>query len=934
MRRIPIIVLTVVALLFAMSALAQSTTATVHGRVTNASGANLANAEVNAVNTSSGFVQTVKAGADGTFQMSLPPGTYNLVVAASGYEPLTENITVLVGQNLPLDVRMATTATISESITVVGNQAVETRTSEAATNITRQQIENLPQPERNFLNFAALAPGIRTTNDPQRKTIAGDAQPAEQTNVYIDGISFKNDVLQGGVVGQDASGGNPFPQNAVQEFRVITQNFSAQYGQASSAIITAVTRSGGNQIDGNAFVFYQPHAWVSATPKNFQYNSLTSNKDYQRIQPGIAIGGPIVRDKLHFFVSYEGDNQQATTTVTVPSQYTSQFGQYNGTFDSPFRSNLGFGKVSWQPLSNQMVEFTGNYRTEYDIRDFGGQTSYEAATKQKNDVYGATVRHQWTGSSTLNQASISWQTYQWHPTSLNPTLVGRDYQGAVRIGGKDTTQDFKQRRIDLRDDYNFAPFQAAGDHSFQVGGNVDFMHYDVTKFQNGNPVFRYRIDPANGYSYDFPFQVDYGFGNPTMKAGNNEYGIYGQDTWAVNPKLTLNLGLRWDYESNQIDTGYVTPANIVAGLTGKVDPSYFSNGSNRSQFKGAIQPRLGFSYDLQGNGRSVVYGGAGRYYDRIFFNSTFDERFRLQWPQYHVAFSADGRPGTVKWDPKYYDVANLNALIATGENPPEIFLINNNLKPPYSDQFSLGYRQALGQYMGSISYNGVRGYRGLTYVSATGICCSALVPGYGNVILSDPNGKKYWYDAMHLTIEKPFVGGSRWGGTLAWTHATAEQTGNDLFSLDLPSAAAYGRHAVPGSEKDRLVISAIVGLPWEVRFSTIGSFGSGAAFNVLDFSQGFSLENRLQTHPFKRSIYPDKTMGPFADRNIDLRLEKAIGLGHTQLALIGEVFNAFNWANYGCLDNFISPGGNPNLGNPGCVTNLGRRYQAGFRVGF
>jgi outer membrane receptor protein involved in Fe transport len=924
------------ATLIAATAGAQSTTATIRGTVRNATGNPVPNAEINAVLTATGFVHTVNARSDGSYTLGgLTPGLYNIVVAATGFEPKSQDVQVLVGQNLDLDLRLTPTATLSESITVVGNQAIETKSSEAATNVTPAQIEALPQPDRNFLNFAQLAPGIRISRDPQRKTISGDAQQPEQTNVFIDGISFKNDVLQGGVVGQDSSGGNPFPQNAVQEFRVITQNFSAQYDHASSAIITAVTKSGGNQIDGRAFILWEPKSWVSTTTKNFQFGSLSSNPDYHRMQSGLSLGGPIVKDRLHYFLSYEGDNQHATQTVTVNPGFTSQFGQYNGVFAAPFKSNLGFGKLSWQPASNQLVDFSGNYRSEYDIRDFSGQTTYEAATKQKNGVWGATARHQWNSSDSLNQLSLSYQRYRWNPVPLNPTLVGRDYQGAARIGGNAGSQDFDQRRIELRDDYNFATLKMAGDHNFQVGGDIDFMKYNVTKFQNGNPTFIYRIDPANGYSFDFPFQVDYGFGNPNINASNRESGIYGQDNWIVNSNLNLSLGLRYDYESNQIDTNFVTPPAIVAGLAGKVDPSYFSDGSNRHQFKGAIQPRLGFTYDLRGDSKSVVFGGAGRYYDRIFFNSTFDERYRRQFPVYHLAFSADGRAGTIKWDPKYYDPANLNAAIATGENPPEIYLLKSDLKPPYSNQFNLGYRQAISSWLGSISYNVVRGYRGLTFISASGLCCAALVPGFGNVILSDPVGKQTWYDAVHLTLERPYVSSSRWGARLAYTHAKAQQTGNDLFSLDWPSAAQYGKHDVPGSEKERLVMSGIIGLPWQMRFSTIASFGSGPAFNVLDFSQGFSLENRQQTHPFLHSIYPKKTFGPFADRNVDLRIEKEFPVfGPTSVALIGEVFNAFNWMNFGCLDNFISPGGNANFGNPGCVTTLGRRFQAGVRFGF
>ena len=106
----------------------------------------------------------------------------------------------------------------------------------------------------------------------------------------------------------------------------------------------------------------------------------------------------------------------------------------------------------------------------------------------------------------------------------------------------------------------------------------------------------------------------------------------------------------------------MTPANIVAGLSGKVDPSYFSNGSNRSQYKNQIQPRLGFSYDLLGSGKTILFGGAGRYYDRLFLNATFDERYRLQFPVYRIQFSPDGRPGTVQFNPSYYTPEGLSAL--------------------------------------------------------------------------------------------------------------------------------------------------------------------------------------------------------------------------------------------------------------------------------
>src|SRR4029078_976654 len=142
-----------------------------------------------------------------------------------------------------------------------------------------------------------------------------------------------------------------------------------------------------------------------------------------------------------------------------------------------------------------------------------------------------------TGNNSVNQATLSLQTYQWNPTPLNPTLVGRNYFGLGLIGGNPGAQDFKQRRIELRDDYNFPALKLAGDHQIQVGGNLDFMHYDITKFQNGNPEFDFRQNVVNGKTidtFDAPFQVVFGFGNPRLKSSNNQYGVHGHDTCNIH----------------------------------------------------------------------------------------------------------------------------------------------------------------------------------------------------------------------------------------------------------------------------------------------------------------------------------------------------------------------------------------------------------------
>lgn len=930
--------LAVLAGALAVSAAAQTSTATIRGKVTNDQGAVLGGATIQAVGTQSGFVQTVTAGADGSFQLGgLTPGEYTITVSATGFEARSETVTVLIGQNLTVTFVVTPTQVLNESITVSGETLIEMKTPEAATNVTTQQIENLPQDDRNFLNFAALAPGVRISKDPQRKTIGSDAQPSEQTNVFIDGISQKNDVLQGGLVGQDSSRGNPFPQNAVQEFRVITQNYGAQYEKASSVIISAVTKSGGNDFHGQLFDYYQPKSWVDALPQGFQFSTLATNQSYKRNQPGVSVGGPIVKDKVHFFLSYEGVDETATTPVTLGnSTFAPQFGQFTGVFPAPFKSNLGFGKLSWQPVDNQLVDLTGTYRKEHETRDFGNITSFQSATDLKNWVYDAALHHSWNNSTALNQAALSWQDYAWNPTPTNPNLVGLNYFGVIRLGGNSTTQKFDQRRIEFRDDFSFVGPKWKGDQSIQLGFNLDFLRYNVNKSLNGNPEFDFNIDPANHLSFAQPFQAVFGFGNPFLRATNQEYGFYGQDNWAVNSHLTVNIGLRWDYETHGIDAGYVTPANIAAELRGLVPADYISTGGQRHQFTDAFQPRLGFSYDVAGNSKTVFFGGFGRYFDRIFLNGTLDERYRLQYPVYNIQFSPDGsnRNGgpTIMWNPSYLSVAGLDALIASGQAHPQVFLLNNNLKPPYANQFNLGVRQALGDWIASLSYNGVRGYRGLTFVSATGLCCPSIAPGLPSVILSDREGKRTWYDGGYFSLDRPYR--SNWGVHVAVTVGKATQTGNDMFSLDYPTANTYPRHIVPGTERARIVGSGIFGIPWDMKFGTSISLGTGGAFDVLDFTQGFSLQDRLITHPFSQSIYPSKS-GGFADRSIDFRLEKDIHLvSSVSVGLVAEMFNAFNWASYGCLTNFIGPGGNPDFGKPGCTVNLGRREQVGLKIDF
>jgi hypothetical protein len=890
----------------AAPALAQSTSATIRGIVKDETGG-LPGASIVAKEAASGFTFDATSGADGSFTLAgLRPGTYDITVSMSQYKPAARRLQVLVGQDIDLDFRLTADLVYTENVTVIGDLAVDIRSSQIATNITAEQIRNLPQNDRNFLNFAALAPGVRVNAGSEtNKEVTAGALPGFNTNVFIDGVSYKNDVLLGGVVGQDSSRGNPFPQNAVQEFRVLTQNFKAEFEKASSAAITAVTKSGGNLWSGDVFLLYQDKSLVAQD--TFAEARGEEKPTYERFQGGLSLGGPIITDRMTFFGSYENNRQNRDKSVFPggsPTRPALDLGPFLGTFDSPFRSHLGFAKLSYQPAAGQTVDLSYSLRHEREIKDFGDQRAEESAVDFTTDVNTVSLRHMTTHSSWINEASLTFQRFKWNTQPLNPDEIGLDFQGVLRVGGADTEQLFVQDRLALRNDFSrFLRWR--GSHTVKAGIVLSRMKYDVTKFFTGNPVFRFRS--TEGFA--FPFEAQYGVGDPTLDAGNTQLGLFLQDDWSPTQRLTVNAGIRWDYETNQLNNDYVTPANVIAAVQGFVPRNYFTDGDDRPAFKGAFQPRLGFTYDVGGTGRTAIFGGYGRYYDRVLYNSGLDERFRLQFAVRTFRFSADGQPRdgqpTLVWDPSFLSRAGLEGIIASGRSGnPEVFLIDNDTRPPVSDQVTVGVRHAFGSVVASLSYAGARSRNGLTFVfgnrNPNGECCFAI-PGFSNVLLS-VDDKKAWYDAMFLTLERPYTAQSKWGAQLTYTLGRAEEIGGDLFSLDYITVADYPRHPTATDERHRIVATGIYQLPADFRMSAFVQLASGVGFTIEDFSRGFGINQKRILNFAGR---PDST---FAYKSVDLRLDKLFRFGQRQsFELSAQVFNLFNSDNFTGYNQFIPP---------------------------
>jgi hypothetical protein len=939
---------------------AQTSTGSIRGVVTDSAGAPLSGAQVIAQNTSTGVPRTVSTNARGFYSLSgLTPAPYQITVRHIGNSPVQRQATLQVGQVLTLDYRLAATTVQLEEVVVQAAPVEETQTSEVATNVTQQQIQNLPSGSRNFLDLAQLAPSVRVNADRINgtgKTFAAGALPAENINVFVDGKSLKNDIINGGVIGQDASRGNPFPRNAVQEFRIITNNFKAEYQKSSSAVITAVTKSGGNEWHGSFFGELQNKNLVALdTFQRADKDTSTSftEPDYSRVLVGGNVGGPLVKDRLFLFAAYEGNyqNRQGVTRFTGdPAIWPSQIAALNGErATAPFRSHLGFAKLTYSINQEHQLEFSGNLRIERDRRSFGGlfstpDRSVSVAENFRQNIADGSIKHTFFGNNWTNEALAYYQWYQWNPIPLNPDDVGLEFLGIGRIGGRDSEQNLIQKRLSFRDDWTYSGLQAGGSHVIKVGANLDFLHYDLHKDIFGNPVFRF----SDANSFAFPIEAEYGVGDPDVNGTNNQVGVYAQDDWSPTPQLTINAGIRWDYESGMTDKNFVTPPAVRDSILAlrdsffiDVDPArYIADGSNRKAFTGAFQPRVGFSYAIDRDRRTTIFAAGGIFYDRVGFNNFIDETYRRQHPQYLFRFSADGSdPGTIAWDPSLMSKQGLDSILALGTaGTQEVFLVPNDLKPPKTYQWNVGVRQLIGPVLASVAYTGARGRNGysyewaqLTFNPATNDCCISIsTPAYRNILVGN-NTVRTWYDALEVRIDRSYRAGEQvsWGAGIAYTLSWADHEGVDLFSF--PQVSLNPRHPIDDDQRHRIVANWVLDLPWAfgTQFSGIATFASGKPFNRTVFAPLPGGGNQKEIQGQER--------GPWF-KTIDLRLRKDFpSFGGTHLGVTADFFNILNSDNLGSFDDVaVSAGGvpNPNFGHAREVVSDPRRFQFGVQYDF
>jgi hypothetical protein len=923
--------------LLAGTAQAQVSTATIQGKVTSGGAAAPAGLSVVAVDRESGFdYKTVTLG-DGSYAITgLPPGEYEIRITDPNGVAKSEPITLFVGDTASVDLALTRLEGKAEEIVVVGTrQRKAVKNSEVGTNVPPVMIEGLPQLSHNFLSSADLAPGVVFEQDQAtgNTAIRAGAQNHDNVNVFIDGVSQKNNILRGGVVGQDSSRGNPFPQSAVKEFKVITQNYKAEFDQVSSAAITAVTKSGGNEVHGDVYFDRTETDWRSKSPLEVQREQqgqllLPSNKN----EFGVSFGGPIVKDAANFFFAYDGKNIGGSRQVIprnldkLPANLgiVPQLATQGGSYVDNFNEHLLFGKVNAELAEDRKLTVSSTLRLESDHVPEDLTLSAPGNDKnRKNSDFRIDALHEWNlGPELVSETRLDFQNAYWKPQSnLNtPEIryrVGTTIDNSADViltGGSPDSQVRGQRGFTLDQRMTYAGVER---NVFKAGAKFAFLNYDLSGTSRGVDVVQTLIDPTTGNPFydqatgrctgtnvinngnnSDQCKIDRALDPTAVSINNGQIGIFGQDDLDLTSRLQLNLGVRWDVETNMLNNGYVTPADRVAALNGPDTRSfpgqtaapgqtyaqslakgginindYIADGQKRKTYLGAVAPRLGANYDVFGDKGTVVFGGYGRSYDRTMANHALDEKQK------------NAQPGG------------------------EIWLIRNDFKMPYTDQFGLGIRQAVffvnlevvvSQLNGKNQFQWFSGNRDLNGGYATQSTIDPLWGGpakFGSLILGDFIGETRTRQLL-LKVEKPYSRASRWDVTVAYTFSDAQtkhrEWNDDIFDW------TYGRASADRPwntsrlvEKHRLVVAALTDkLPFDFLLSGKFTYGSG-------------LPRRIVGCPFVGNSPCDLVNGGAvsflvdspAFKEFDVSLSKRFGTGPGAFTLRADVFNLFDWTN-------------------------------------
>lgn len=924
----------------------QAANATLSGTITDQLGAVVAGTQVTATHKGTGIKRETVSNEQGFYVLAnMTPGDYELLFEAKGFaKKATVSVSLKVGQ----------TATVNAQLDIAANKAivdditysaplVDSSTSVIDGVIVSREVESLPLNGRNFLELALLVPGNSPAPnfDPTKTNtvvISSAGQLGRGGNVTIDGADTNDDVVGGSI--QNIS------QEAIQEFQIATNRFSSQLGRSGSSVINVITKSGTNELHGSGSVYFRDSS-LQGLPATFD-RSLDQSPPFDRQQYAFAIGGPIKKNRAWFFGSFEDRNQDGVVLVGARDLATRSIRR--GFAGSPLDDFMTTERIDLRPNDVDSFNFRYSFQGEEGttastlVRSIGSASQRQSSENQSNSFLANYSRL--FSANDVNNFNFSFSTFRNDtlPVAPGPQLTFPSIQDGASFR---VPQQTKQRRFQFGDTFTML----RGNHAFYFGGEVQRVEsdLDLKVFQQGRieliedfPDFD-RNGDGRVDDNDLLFAVTLRSGVPERSlvlpdTDNTYIAGFVQDDWRIHRQLTLNIGLRYELDTDVKNVSRTDELNplILPFLHG-------TRGKDTNNFA----PRVGFNFSTK-DGRTSIHAGYGIYYDRVTL-----EIQTLERGLDGRALPVEVRAGNLFFIPPQFLFDPVNGVFPPGAptlaNPFTGFvlpgagagginIIDNDLQNPTVHQMNVGVQRELGdQFVLRADY--VRNF-GTHFIIGRVVGTVPFNPVVGGpeIVKNLESSVRTKYDGLLLSLEKRFA--SRFQFRASYTLSRSSNYANDdqipfsngpIDSNDL--RREYG--PTPNDQRHRFTFSGVFQLPGQLRLAPIFTLASSVPIDILlpdgssrvcelqrnagarQFKTGAELNAALtQINAAGGSLCPnaDPSTGfkprvpvPLVQNDLklgdnfsslDLRVSRVFKIGERwTIEPIAEVFNLFNVTN-------------------------------------
>jgi len=963
-----------VLLLIPASAFAQArlTGGDLQGTVRDDSGAVLPGVTVTATNNATNQSRAAVTDAEGNYYIAaLAAGVYNVHAELSGFAPSTKtDVRLQLGQRLDADFTMRVGTT--EAITVTASSVlVDTTEPAVATVVSQEMIDSLPTNGRNFLSFSVLTPGVTTDRTPQQGASATSGlsfggQRARSNNIMVDGVD-NNDPIVGAVRAT-------FSQEAIQEFQVLTNSYSAEFGKASGGVVNIITRSGTNDPGGNLFYFYRNDSLNSKSifeQEDVFGNQVNRDKaPFDQAQYGVTFGGPIVRDRTFYFLSGEKLSTDTNNFVNIDPALAAALNESGfpvqiGNVPYEVRADEYLAKIDHQWTSSSSLAARASYAKilNENVEPFGGIVARSrGALQDRKDWAIALSESDIISTRWINELRGQYASEKQLISSLDPNCSGTcdtffeggptlEITGFASVGRQRfTPQPRDNARYQLKDTLNFAGtkhFAKAGfDYNYvktkrtalplHFGGRYIFSALPavpalgITRpLVNGFDAFTYRPPGCNSQACaGIPAAYVQGYGTSGDSYEDPDIAFFVQDDWTLSDRWILKMGVRyqrqWVYD---IDYTVSTPGG---SLTYQI-PDDTNN----------IAPRVAVVFDPRGNGRSSIHASYGLFFDNhIIANAQIGNGINGTDLRTLVARFPNS---IAPWRAPGHKIAEPATAFPSLEISPD-----PGLETPYSYQGAFGYDRMLGANMGvSADVVYVRGYHQLGTIDYNPVVPSlgagrrpndvGGVAGTSASVLQYTDFGETEYRGLTLSLNRRLA--NRYQFLMSYTLSKAEDNSTDFQSAFIPQNNGRGRDPNnptglpigfdPQSEwgpathdqRHRFVLSGMVQLPWNFNLSSIITAASGRPFTPLagsdangDGDGGAFPSDRAQRIVGDLTSTVGRNSETMASQVVvDARLSRRFTFGANGFAIEGilDVFNLLDRTNYTEINSIFGRGAYP-----------------------